>query len=103
MNKFVNEIDNMLDESLSGFGHAHADIIDVHFKPNFITRKIKPKKKKSLLFQVVVLDMNHCTEDLWVWECWMLFVLDKSLARLLPIRWRQLRKILIMEKVYYLS
>ena len=46
MKKFVNEIDNMLDESLSGFGHAHADIIDVHFKPNFITRKIKPKKEK---------------------------------------------------------
>ena len=46
MKKFVNEIDNMLDESLSGFGYAHSDIINVHFKPNFITRKIKPKNKK---------------------------------------------------------
>ena len=37
MKKFVNNVDNILVESLSGFENAHNDILKVHLTPNFIT------------------------------------------------------------------
>ncbi len=41
MKKFINSIDNLLDESLLGFAKAHADIIQLNAQPHFI-RRIKP-------------------------------------------------------------
>ncbi|MDO9423247.1 MAG: dihydroxyacetone kinase subunit DhaK [Methylobacter sp.] len=41
MKKFINNIDNLLDESLSGFAKAHADIIQFNAQPYFV-RRIKP-------------------------------------------------------------
>ncbi|MDO9168961.1 MAG: dihydroxyacetone kinase subunit DhaK [Methylobacter sp.] len=41
MKKFINNIDNLLAESLSGFAKAHADIVHLSSQPNFI-RRIKP-------------------------------------------------------------
>lgn len=41
MKKFINNIDNLLAESLSGFAKAHADIVQLSSQPNFI-RRIKP-------------------------------------------------------------
>ena len=38
MKKFVNNIDNILTESLSGFGKAHTDIIKINHAPDFIAR-----------------------------------------------------------------
>ena len=35
MKKFVNNVDNILVESLSGFENAHKDILKVHLNPNF--------------------------------------------------------------------
>ena len=49
MKKFVNNIDNILVESLSGFENAHNDILKVHLNPNFITRKLKPQNSKVAL------------------------------------------------------
>jgi len=49
MKKFVNNIDDILTESLAGFGDAHSDIINVNLKPDFITRKSKPSKPKVSL------------------------------------------------------
>ena len=46
MKKFINNVDDFLKESLSGFGKAHSDIIKVNFEPNFISRKTKTKKGK---------------------------------------------------------
>jgi phosphoenolpyruvate---glycerone phosphotransferase subunit DhaK len=39
MKKFINEIDNLLNESLHGFAKAHADIIQFNDQPHFVSRK----------------------------------------------------------------
>lgn len=39
MKKFINDIDNLLDESLRGFAKAHADIVQLNDQPHFISRK----------------------------------------------------------------
>jgi len=39
MKKFINSIDNLLDESLRGFAKAHADIVQLNDQPHFISRK----------------------------------------------------------------
>ena len=49
MKKFINNVDDFLKESLSGFGKAHSDIIKVNFEPNFVSRKIKTKEGKVSL------------------------------------------------------
>jgi len=41
MKKFINSIDNLLDESLHGFAKAHADIVQLNPQPHFI-RRIQP-------------------------------------------------------------
>jgi len=38
MKKFINSIDNLLDESLSGFAKAHADIIQLNTQSHFVRR-----------------------------------------------------------------
>ena len=49
MKKFVNNVDDILTESLTGFGNAHNDILEVKLSPNFITRKLKPSNPKVAL------------------------------------------------------
>ena len=49
MKKFVNEVENILTESLSGFGKAHSDIIDVRLSPDFVFRKNKSQNDKVAL------------------------------------------------------
>ena len=50
MKKFINNVENILSESLSGFGKAHADILNVSLSPDFIYRKNKsPKPKVALI------------------------------------------------------
>ena len=39
MKKLMNRVDDVLTESLRGFGAAHADIVSVNFEPTFVTRK----------------------------------------------------------------
>jgi len=39
MKKFINNVDEILTESLTGFGDAHNDILEVRLKPDFIARK----------------------------------------------------------------
>ena len=39
MKKFYNNVDEILNESLTGFGYAHNDILEVRLKPDFIARK----------------------------------------------------------------
>lgn len=38
MKKFINSVDSLLDESLSGFAKAHADIVRFNEQPHFISR-----------------------------------------------------------------
>ncbi|MCH9849694.1 MAG: dihydroxyacetone kinase subunit DhaK [Betaproteobacteria bacterium] len=45
MKKFVNDVNNMLTESLSGFAKAHNDLVSLHLEPNYLTRKNKAKNK----------------------------------------------------------
>ena len=42
MKKFIDRVDNLLEESLSGFGRAHADLIELHRSPTFIRRRQPP-------------------------------------------------------------
>ena len=49
MKKFVNNIDEILSESLRGFGAAHSDIVRIHQSPNFVTRADAPVKGKVAL------------------------------------------------------
>ncbi|HSI43427.1 MAG TPA: dihydroxyacetone kinase subunit DhaK [Methylotenera sp.] len=49
MKKFINNVDNILIESLSGFASAHADLVSLHLDPNFITRKHKATDKVAII------------------------------------------------------
>ena len=69
MKKFINNNDDFLNESLTGFGKAHSDIIKVNLDPSFVSRKNKTKDGKVSQFQVAEVVMNQCMEDLLVMEC----------------------------------
>ncbi len=49
MKKFINDVNNMLSESLSGFAAAHADLVELYLQPNFLTRKNKAKNKVAII------------------------------------------------------
>jgi dihydroxyacetone kinase-like protein len=50
MKKFINTIDSLLDESLTGFSKAHTDIIRLNLESHFIYRaKPTPSKKVALI------------------------------------------------------
>jgi phosphoenolpyruvate---glycerone phosphotransferase subunit DhaK len=49
MKKFINHVDNILTESLTGFALAHADIVKLHLNPNFLTRKVKATNKVAII------------------------------------------------------
>jgi len=49
MKKFINAIENMLPESLSGFAKAHSDLIALHLDPTYLTRKNKADNKVSII------------------------------------------------------
>lgn len=49
MKKFINKIDNILIESLSGFATAHSDLVSLHLDPNFLTRKNKAHNKVAVI------------------------------------------------------
>lgn len=49
MKKMINAVENVLEESLKGFAKAHADIIELHQQPHFVTRKNKPSAAKVAL------------------------------------------------------
>ena len=49
MKKFINNVDNILVESLSGFAKAHNDLVELHLEPNFLTRTEKAKNKVAII------------------------------------------------------
>jgi dihydroxyacetone kinase-like protein len=49
MKKFINKIDNILVESLSGFAKAHNDLVELHLDPNFLTRANKAQSKVAII------------------------------------------------------
>lgn len=49
MKKFMNNVDNILTESLSGFAAAHSDLVTLKLDPNFITRKNKSQNKVAII------------------------------------------------------
>ena len=56
MKKFINKPDDFLNESLSGFGKAHSDIIKVSLDPSFVSRKNKTKEPAQNLTNVRIRD-----------------------------------------------
>ncbi|MCH8037715.1 MAG: dihydroxyacetone kinase subunit DhaK [Proteobacteria bacterium] len=49
MKKFVNKVEDILTESLRGFGAAHPDLVEIHFSPTFVTRAGGPVGGKVAL------------------------------------------------------
>ena len=49
MKKFMNAVNDILNESLRGFAAAHADIVSLHRNPVFVTRAGSPKRGKVAL------------------------------------------------------
>lgn len=49
MKKFVNNVDHMLVESLTGFATAHSDLVEVQFEPTFVSRKHKSQQKVAII------------------------------------------------------
>ena len=49
MKKFINKIDDVLTESLSGFALAHGDLVTLNLEPNFLTRKQKSSNKVAII------------------------------------------------------
>jgi dihydroxyacetone kinase-like protein len=49
MKKLINTPDTLLDESLSGFARAHADIVRFHASPRYVTRAQPGRKGKVAL------------------------------------------------------
>lgn len=49
MKKFINNVDDVLVESLSGFATAHQDLVSLHLEPNFLTRANKATNKVAII------------------------------------------------------
>ncbi|MFA6178454.1 MAG: dihydroxyacetone kinase subunit DhaK [Candidatus Methylopumilus sp.] len=49
MKKFINNVDDVLVESLSGFAAAHQDLVSLHLAPNFLTRANKATNKVAII------------------------------------------------------
>lgn len=49
MKKFVNDVEQLLQESLQGLAAAHSDLLTLHLDPTFVTRKQLPQPKVALI------------------------------------------------------
>ncbi|MGL4610316.1 MAG: dihydroxyacetone kinase subunit DhaK [Trueperaceae bacterium] len=49
MKKLMNKVEDVLTESLRGFGSAYKDIVKVHMNPTYVTRATVNKKKVTLI------------------------------------------------------
>lgn len=49
MKKFINQVDDMLTESLTGFATAHAGLVNLHLDPLFLTRRQQAKQKVAIV------------------------------------------------------
>ena len=49
MKKFVNDVEQLLAESLQGMAAAHNDLLALHLEPTFVTRKELSKRKVALI------------------------------------------------------
>lgn len=49
MKKFVNNIKDMLEESLSGFQKAHHDLVSLQLAPTYLSRKTKASNKVAVI------------------------------------------------------
>ena len=49
MKKFLNTVDSFLEDSLQGFAAAHADLVELHLSPTFLTRRERSSGKVALV------------------------------------------------------
>src|SRR5512136_1194206 len=49
MKKFINQVDDLLADSLSGFASAHHDLVRLHLDPNYLVRAHKAQNKVALI------------------------------------------------------
>lgn len=49
MKKFVNDVNNVLDESITGFAKAHQDLVTLHTTPSYLTRKTIATNKVAII------------------------------------------------------
>ena len=49
MKKFMNDVEDIVRDSLGEFALAHADLVSVHLHPTFVTRRHQPSPKVVLV------------------------------------------------------
>jgi dihydroxyacetone kinase-like protein len=49
MKKFINAVDDLLAESLTGFAQAHADLVSLHLDPTFLVRAKRAENKVAVI------------------------------------------------------
>ena len=49
MKKFLNRVETFLEDSLHGFAAAHADLVEAHFAPTFVQRRVLQPGKVALI------------------------------------------------------
>jgi len=49
MKKFINSVDTFLEDSLRGFAAAHADLVELHTAPTFLSRRHRKSGKVALI------------------------------------------------------
>jgi phosphoenolpyruvate---glycerone phosphotransferase subunit DhaK len=49
MKKLINDVDTLIEESLSGFAAAHPTLVEVAFEPTFVKRRGEPRAKVALI------------------------------------------------------
>lgn len=49
MKKFINDVDSLLTESLTGFGKVHADLVEISLDPMFVRRRQATRPGKVVL------------------------------------------------------
>ncbi|MGZ8216803.1 dihydroxyacetone kinase subunit DhaK [Methylomagnum sp.] len=49
MKKFINRVDDLLAESLSGFAAAHSDLVRLNLDPNYLARAERAKNKVAVI------------------------------------------------------
>ena len=82
MKKLINAVDDVLAESLAGFGLAHAGIVKINLEPKLVTRVEAPVRGKVALS----LDMAGCSVTLTVVDEEMLCLWDAP-VHTAALRW----------------
>ena len=69
MKKIINDPADVVAEALTGMALAHADLLEVHRDPDFITRRGGAVSGKVALLSAAAVATSRCTAVSWVTGC----------------------------------